>query len=112
MSRAVHISSEVLFREIQGEAVLLDLRSQRYFGLDEVGTRMWQLVAEHGREDPVVEALLEEYEVERSVLARDLSDFLEKLQDAELLSLSDGTAENTAENAAENGPAQRASDAP
>ena len=37
------ISPGVLFQEIGGEAVLLDLASERYFGLDDVGTRIRQL---------------------------------------------------------------------
>lgn len=36
----VEISPEVLFQELQGEAVLLNLTSERYYGLDDVGMRM------------------------------------------------------------------------
>jgi hypothetical protein len=35
-------SPEVLVQELEGEAVLLNLASERYFGLDDVGTRIWQ----------------------------------------------------------------------
>ena len=81
----IHLSPEVLFRELQGEAVLLDLRSQRYFGLDEVGTRIWQLLAELGRREEVLERLLQEFEVDRQTLARDLETFLSRLEGAELI---------------------------
>lgn len=36
----VTISAEVLFQEVGGEAVLLDLKSASCFGLDDVGTRI------------------------------------------------------------------------
>ena len=38
-----------LFQELQGEAVLLNLKSGVYFGLDPVGTRIWELFAKHDR---------------------------------------------------------------
>ena len=46
----VEISPEALFQELDGETVLLNLQSERYYGLDDVGTRMWQLLAENGDE--------------------------------------------------------------
>ena len=40
------VSKDVLFQEVAGETVLLDLNSESYFGLDEVGTRIWTLLNE------------------------------------------------------------------
>jgi hypothetical protein len=59
--------------------VLLDLESGTYYGLDEVGTRMLELVREHGSVEPVVAAMLHEYEVGEEQLRRDLEDLLDKL---------------------------------
>ena len=84
----IHLSSEVLFRELQGEAVLLDLRSQHYFGLDEVGTRIWQLLAEHGRAELVLKKLLQEFDVDEASLTVDLAEFLTRLESAGLISVS------------------------
>ena len=50
----IEISEDVLFQEVGGETVLLDLASEQYFGLDAVGTRIWQLLGEGAdREEPV-----------------------------------------------------------
>ena len=65
-------SPEVLFRELSGESVLLDLKSQQYFGLNKVGTRIWQLVAEHGTLSAVIDALVAEYDVEPDRLRQDV----------------------------------------
>ncbi len=81
------ISPEVLFRELAGEAVLLDLKSQRYFGLDEVGTRIWQLLDERRQTGGLLEALLDEFDVEEARLRRDLRAFLHRLTDAGLIEL-------------------------
>jgi hypothetical protein len=81
------IPDGVMFRILGGEAVLLNLASGTYFGLDEVGTRMWQLMSEHGSTDKVVEAMLEEYEVEESLLQRDLDKLVKDLTDNGLVKL-------------------------
>ena len=75
----VELAPDVVFREVAGEAVLLDLATQRYYSLDETGTRMWALLAEHGTLGAAKARLLAEYEVEPDVLERDLRDLVERL---------------------------------
>lgn len=53
----------VLSRILGGEAVLVSLGSGEYFGLNAVGTRIWELVGETGRVGDVVQALEDEYDV-------------------------------------------------
>ncbi len=81
------ISPEVLYRELVDESVLLDLKSQRYFGLDEVGTRIWQLVSDLGNAEEVIHAMLDEFDVDETRLRRDLGEFFDKLADAGLIEL-------------------------
>jgi len=66
------IRPDVVFRQLDDEAVLLDLKSGKYFGLNEVGARVWQLVAETRALADILETLAAEYQEERSVLQRDL----------------------------------------
>jgi len=72
ISQQLKPSPDVLFQEIAGEAVLLDLASEQYFGLDPVGTRIWQLLGEDGRLEHVLSVLCAEYSVEPSRLQADL----------------------------------------
>ena len=83
----VTVSPDALFREIQGESVILDLRSQRYFGLDDVGTRMWELLAEHREPSEVADAILHEFDVERPEVERDLETLIAELETAELITV-------------------------
>ncbi len=69
---SIVIPEDVLFRELDGEAVLLNLKTGTYFGLDAVGTRMWQLIAEQSSLARVVDSLAAEYDVDRGVLETDL----------------------------------------
>ena len=83
----MQISEDVLFQEVGGETVLLDLESEQYFGLDAVGSRIWQLLGEGMGTEAVVETLLLEYEVERDALAADVAALLEQLAEAGLVRL-------------------------
>lgn len=75
----VAIPETVLFRELDGEAVLLATHSGKYFGLNEVGTRMWTLLHEHGEVESACRALLEEYDVPEARLREDLACFVDTL---------------------------------
>ena len=80
-------SPEVLVQEVSGEAVLLDLASETYFGLDEVGARIWQLLREHNSLRAVYDTMLNEYDVEPARLEDDLLTHVAQLADAGLITL-------------------------
>lgn len=75
----VILSQNVLFQALQDEAVLLDLKSEQYIGLDPVATRIWQLLTEHGNTATVITRLLEEYEVDAARLEADVAAFIGQL---------------------------------
>ncbi len=81
----LRISDEVLFQEVSGEAVLLDLKSEQYFGLDKVGTHVWQLLNQNLPEESIIEQLLQRYEVDRPTLENDVSQLLDQLEKAGLV---------------------------
>ena len=85
MGTDIHISNNVLAQEVAGETVLLDLASESYFGLDAVGTRIWQLLQAGKAETEVVDTLLVAYAVEREVLEKDVTALLGKLENAGLI---------------------------
>src|SRR5437016_11829239 len=72
LASRVKINEEVLFQELQGEAVLLNLKSGVYLGLDSVGTRIWNLLQQHRVLQEVRDAMLQEYEVSADQCERDL----------------------------------------
>jgi hypothetical protein len=69
---ALAVDEQVMFRQVDNEAVLLDLKSGTYFGLNDVGARAWQLIVEHGTLSRVLDVLVKEYVAERAVVERDL----------------------------------------
>jgi hypothetical protein len=73
-----------MFQDIGGEGVILDLATSSYFGLDEVGVRLWQLLQADPRLQVAYEVLLMEYEVEASQLEQDLVKLIGQFIDAGL----------------------------
>jgi hypothetical protein len=78
-ARRVSIPPDVLVQELAGEAVLLNLKTEQYFGLDAVGVRMWQLLVAEPSIQAAYERLLGEYAAEPEQLRRDLTELLEQL---------------------------------
>lgn len=78
------VSKDAVFRDLDGEAVILDLNAGTYFGLNEVGTRVWQLIAEKGTLKTVFDALCAEYDVAPETLERDLLALVSSLVEARL----------------------------
>jgi len=76
---SITIPEDVLFRELDGEAVLLNLETGVYFGLDAVATRMWQLIAEQRSLASVLDTLAGEYEADQKTLEADLLELCRQL---------------------------------
>lgn len=72
LTQSASIAPDVIFRLLDGEAVLLNLKTGNYFGLDPIGTRAWELILEHRSLDRVHSLLLDEYDVDADRLAQDL----------------------------------------
>jgi hypothetical protein len=79
------VHPSVVFRELDGEAVLLHLDTGVYYGLDPVGTRVWALLVEHGSPHAVCERMLEEFEVSLEVIESDIVNLVDELRDKGLV---------------------------
>ena len=84
----VAIPDHVLFQHLDGEAVLLDVRSGGYFGLNGVGTFVWQKFASGSGLDAIIEALQADYEVDKARSNADIQVFLLALQSQGLVILN------------------------
>ena len=93
MTQKIEISSEVLTQEVGGETVILDLKSESYFGLDEVGTRIWQLLQEQEGVKTITATMLNEYDVEKEQLEKDIQNLLTQLDDAGIITLNSNSCD-------------------
>ncbi len=79
LASKISIPKDVVFRDLDGEAILLNLETGKYYGLDQVGTRMWNLLSQHGQVEPAYWVMLEEYNVTEEQLREDMLGLVDKL---------------------------------
>ncbi len=85
LDSAVRPSDEVMFREIGGEAVLLNLTTGEYFGLDAVGAQIWRLLDEQRQVGAVLRRLLDEFDAPAELVERDLLGLVVQLAEKGLM---------------------------
>ena len=83
-------SDDQISRDLDGEAVILNMKSGVYCGLNEVGARIWQLIQEPMSVGHIRDILLEEYNVESDLCKKDLLALLQKLTDHGLIEIKNG----------------------
>jgi len=82
---SVQISTDAVYEVLDGEAVVLNLATGRYYRLNEVGCRMWELIDEHGDLGRVRDAIVEEFDTTSDVVDRDLARLVDELASMGLL---------------------------
>lgn len=71
--------------DLNGEIVMMDLEKGRYFSLNGVGSRIWEIIEEPIGINKIVDCLLEEYDVNRNECEENVLEFLDKLDDANII---------------------------
>lgn len=80
LSSTVKLSDKILFREMQGEAVLLNIESGIYFGLDASGTATWAIMQKQKNIGKILDLLQQEYEIDPKTCQEDFLKFISNLQ--------------------------------
>jgi hypothetical protein len=84
----VRIPEDVLVSQTDGESVLLKLKSESYFGLDKVGTRIWDLLLTGQSIQHTYDTILSEFDVEAAQLRADLTELLDSLVQQGLIEIT------------------------
>ena len=84
-----YVAPDVLVQELEGEAVLLNVKNGQYYGLDTVGTRMWTVLTSSGSLQESCGTLLAEYDVDENRLKSDVGRLVENLVEHGLLEIRD-----------------------
>jgi len=88
LAKNLIVSPEAIAKQVGDEIVILHVGNGTYFGLDAVGSRIWQLMAERKSPSEICEAVLEEYDVSREDLERDIIALIKDLVAQDLISTS------------------------
>ena len=87
LDHRVSVSRDAIFRDINGEAVVLDLEAGIYYGLDEVGTCAWRALEDGGPLRRAFDVVLAEFDVDAATAERDLLQLAQALIDKRLWTL-------------------------
>ncbi|HEV7765635.1 MAG TPA: lasso peptide biosynthesis PqqD family chaperone [Thermoanaerobaculia bacterium] len=88
----VVVSKDQMASDIAGETVILGLTAGRYYGLDAVGARIWQLIQTPTAISEVERTIVSEYEVDPERCRQDLMSLLRKMIDAGLVEVRGDSA--------------------
>ena len=81
----IAVEENLTVAELEGEAVVLDLSSGRYYGLNKVGARVLELAKQPTPVGEILEALRQQYDVEAEQLKRDVLAFLQTMIDKQII---------------------------
>ena len=85
-------AKEQISSELAGEAVILNLKSGVYYGLNPVGASIWNLIQKPTSVREIRDAILEEYNVDFDECDRDVKALLEQLQEQGMIEVQHETA--------------------
>jgi hypothetical protein len=85
LNRIPERNEKIIWKTVQEEAVLLDSRNGRYFGLNPVGCSFWQNVDGKRALGEIINLLIEEYNIDRNTLVSDIEELVQVLKNKELL---------------------------
>lgn len=77
--------SNILFNKIEDEVVMLSLENNEYFGMEKVGSRIWELLENPLTFRQLINNLIEEYDVDERQCTKETITFIQKLEDKKLV---------------------------
>ncbi len=84
-------SEDIQWKEVEGEIVILDLKSSRYMAVNKSGRFLWEAAAEGTTRSQLVKALMDKFQLDQGTANRDVNDFIETLRRNELITTDDAT---------------------
>ena len=81
----MQIQADVVSKMLEGEEVILHLKSGTYFGLNATGTLLFNILKSGKGRSAMIQSLIEEYELDKSSASADVDEFLETLRKHQLI---------------------------
>lgn len=83
---------EQVSSDLAGESVILNLKTGMYFGLNEVGASIWNLLQQPRSVKEICDQILDQYEVASEQCEQDVLKLLHELVESELIEIKDGAS--------------------
>jgi len=76
---------EIVDSDIDGETVMMSIENGEYYGLDDIGSRIWELIEHPVKVSDLIDTLLERFDVDRETCEIDVLKFLNELNEDRIL---------------------------
>jgi Coenzyme PQQ synthesis protein D (PqqD) len=85
LSQNLKVNPDVLFQRLENDAVLLHMKTDRFYNLNRTGARFWELLNEGHDLNHIQEQMLREFDVEPAALEKEIKDMIVSLQEEDLV---------------------------
>lgn len=79
------INEKVVLSYDEGEVILLNMQNGNFFGLDKLGSEIWQLIQKDMSNNQIVEHMLSNYQVDEVTAIKDIQNFINDLLDGGII---------------------------
>jgi Coenzyme PQQ synthesis protein D (PqqD) len=86
----IRVAEDVIWRHVDDEVLITNVKSAEIFGLDGAGARMWELLAEDGSLDAAAAKLAAEFKASQQRIRRDLEALVSELARRRLIAVDRG----------------------
>ena len=88
LNTIINKNLEIDDTDLDGEKVMMNLDKGEYFMMNEVGSRVWEIISEPINVRRIIDTLRSEYEVDEETCKDTVVEFLGRLNNADLISIS------------------------
>jgi len=81
----IRLNQELLSSEIDGETIMMSVENGKYYGLNTVASRIWELVKEEPLFSEIIQTLMQEFKVEEDICKKDTQEFILQLAENKLI---------------------------
>jgi len=81
-------SPEIVYSDMDGETVMMSIEQGSYFGIDAIGSHIWNVLEEEISVEALCARLCEKYDVEESQCQQDVIRLLEKMQEHNIIEIA------------------------
>jgi hypothetical protein len=85
LHQSLKVNPDVLFQRLENDAVLLHMKTDRFYNLNRTGTRFWELLSEGHELVHIQELMLREFDVEPGILEKEIKDMIVSLEKEDLV---------------------------
>ncbi len=88
LNNRIEAVKDHLYSEIKGEGVILSLKNGKYYGINSVGSSIWQAIQTPATLPEIETAITQEYDVDHETCRLEVLTFLEQMLNEELIEVS------------------------